>query len=58
MYRRREVFTIYTGYDGADQNVNDLDSKGISYIIPLRRNSKLIDYSTVKVRLFFPIFGG
>jgi len=42
---KRIVLVAYTGFYSSP-NVNDLDSMGISYIIPLRRNSKLIDYST------------
>jgi len=39
------VLVADTGFYSSS-NVNDLDSMGILYIIPLRRNSKLIDYST------------
>jgi len=55
----RIVLVAYTGFYSSS-NVNDLDSMGISYIIPLRCNSKLIDYSTEGENHFmfqdYPIF--
>jgi len=42
---KRIVLVADTGFYSSS-NIRDLDSMGISYIIPLRRNSKLIDYST------------
>jgi len=42
---KRIVLVADTGFYSSS-NVSDLDSMGISYIIPLKRNSKIIDYST------------
>ena len=42
---KRIVLVADTGFYPSS-NVSDLDSMGISYIIPLKRNSKIIDYST------------
>ena len=42
---KRIVLVADTGFYSSS-NVGDLDSMGIFYIIPLKRNSKIIDYST------------
>ena len=41
---KRIVLVADTGFYSSS-NIRDLDSKGMFYIIPLRRNSRIIDYS-------------
>ena len=47
----RIVLDAYTGFYSSS-NIQDLDPWKIHYIIPLRMNSKLIDYSTGDERYF------
>jgi len=56
---KRIVLVADTGFYSSS-NIRDLDSRGIFYIIPLRRNSRIIDYSTGREKHFMfqdhPIF--
>ena len=56
---KRIVLVADTGFYSSS-NIRDLDSSGMSYIIPMRRNSRIIDYSQLGEKHFMfqdhPIF--